>query len=574
MKKTRNYTCLLYLCLLDISSVLMFDDIKFFFENASFMPHGHCYLWRPDILWLNVISDFLITVSYYVIPFYLIFLVKKRKDLEFNWIVVMFAVFILSCGTTHLMDIITVWNPQYAIQGVIKFCTALVSMLTAFMLAPLIPKAIRLPSRSELDYSHQQLKTLNEKLVEANASLEEKVRLKTQDLSSLASIVEHSNDVIIQKNINDKIIFWNNASEKFYGYKAEEVMGKSIYDFIPLEKHQEFKEMMDRIYAGEKTESLETMRYNKEGQIVNVSIGISLIRDSFGKVIGSAHIIRDITAKKMVMTELKKSEDRFRRVIEAAPNGLVMVNSKGLIVLCNLQVEILFGIKREDLVGFPIEILIPERFRKNHSGFMKGFLGQPEARQMGVGRDLYGLRSDGAEFSIEIGLNPITIGDEIYILASIVDITKRKALEEQLRHYSKVMEQKNHEMEQFVYTVSHDLKSPLVTSTGFLGLLKEDLLSKKYEDLMDSINRLEKANHRMSQLIDDLLQISRIGRIKLDFDKIDLTTLINNICENLSAQLLEKKVEVEIEENMTLPFADKNRIYQVFENLIINALKY
>ncbi|MCK6599632.1 MAG: hypothetical protein L6Q37_14805, partial [Bdellovibrionaceae bacterium] len=139
-------------------------------------------------MWLNVISDFLITVSYYVIPFYLIFLVKKRKDLEFNWIVVMFAVFILSCGTTHLMDIITVWNPQYAIQGVIKFCTALVSMLTAFMLAPLIPKAIRLPSRSELDYSHQQLKTLNEKLVEANASLEEKVRLKTQDLSSLASI--------------------------------------------------------------------------------------------------------------------------------------------------------------------------------------------------------------------------------------------------------------------------------------------------------------------------------------------------------------------------------------------------
>lgn len=552
----------------------MIDTIIKFFQSETYMPHGHCFLWKPEILWLNVISDFLIAFSYYVIPFYLLYLVKKRKDLEFNWVVVMFACFIFACGTTHIMDIVTVWKPYYAVQGIIKSVTAAFSMMTAIILVPLIPLAVRLPSKSELEESHLELKRLNAKLMEANSNLEEKVRLKTKDLASLAAIVEHSNDAIILKDINGSISFWNAAAERLYGYTSEEALGKSIIDMVPEDKQQEYNELMSQLYRGQNIESIETTRRTKNGQILHVSVGMSLIKDSGGHIIGSSHIVRDITSKSIAEEELKKGEDRFRRVIEAAPNGLVMVNDKGVIVLCNAQVEILFLKTKQELVGEKIEILIPERFRTNHTSFVAGFMKQPEARQMGAGRDLYGLRSDGCEFSIEIGLNPIIIGNETFVLASIVDITKRKALEDQLRHYSKITEQKNHEMEQFVYTVSHDLKSPLVTSTGFLGLLKEDLIEKNFDNMMDSVSRLEKANHRMSQLIDDLLQISRIGILKLEFEKIDLTALVKSICENLSVQLKEKNIEVEIQENMILPRADRKRVYQVFENLLINALKY
>lgn len=538
------------------------------------MPHGHCYLWMPEILWLNVVSDFIISISYYIIPFYLLYLVKKRKDLKFNWVVAMFALFILACGTTHLFDIITVWKPLYGLQGLIKLITAVLSISTAFVLIPLIPKAIKLPSRSDLDESRVQLQNLNEQLKRSNLILEEKVKEKTKDLVLLAATVEHSNDAVIIKDVQGNISFWNKAAELLYGYKTEEVIDRPMLQLIPKDKREEFMSIMRQLYAGEKIETFDTSRLTKDQQILHVSLSISLIKNSEGQIIGSAHVVRDITSRLLAEENLKKSEDRLRKVIEAAPNGLVMVNYKGIIVLCNAQVEVIFGFKKEELIGHPIDTLIPERFRRNHTSFVGGFMGKPEARQMGAGRDLFGLRKDGSEFSIEIGLSPIHIGNEIYVLSSIVDITKRKAMEDQLRHYSNVMEQKNLEMEQFVYTVSHDLKSPLVTSSGFLGLLREDLEAKRYENLADSFSRLERANQRMSQLIDDLLQISRIGRIKLEFEKVNVTELIETICENLSVQIQEKNMSVEVQPGIVVPFADKNRVYQVFENLIINALKY
>lgn len=539
-----------------------------------FMPHGHCYLWDPEILWLNVLSDFAVACAYFIIPFYLIYLVKKRKDLSFNWLVVMFALFIFACGTSHLFDIVTVWKPYYALQGIIKLITAVLSILTAYLLIPLIPKAIRLPTHDELKHSQEQLKVLNEQLLKANQTLNEHMERKTEDVILLASTVEHSNDAIIVKDTKGMISFWNKAAEILYGYSSEEVLNKPMLNLIPEEKRNEFASVMQRLYAGEKIDTLETSRVTKDGKTLMVSLSVFLIKDYAGKIMGSAHIVRDITTKIRAEESLKRSEDILRRVIEAAPNGLIMVNHQGKIELCNAQVEVLFGYNRDELIGQTVDKLIPNRFRSNHSGYVSGFLNKPETRQMGFGRDLFGKRKDGSEFSIEIGLSPITIGDSVHVLSSIVDITKRKMMEDQLRHYSKVMEQKNIEMEQFVYTVSHDLKSPLVTSSGFLGLIREDLEAKRYDSLWDSFERMQKANLRMSQLIDDLLQISRLGRIKLDFEKINLTDLLGTIIENLDTQIKEKSMSINVQSDMILPYADKRKVYQVFENLIINALKY
>lgn len=267
-------------------------------------------------------------------------------------------------------------------------------------------------------------------------------------------------------------------------------------------------------------------------------------------------------------------EERFRRVIESAPNGLLMIDKEGIISLCNAQIETIFGYKKAELVGRSIEILIPERFRGVYPEYRRQFFNSPQARQLVAGRDLYGLRKDGTQVPIEIGLNPLEINDGNFVLASIVDITVRKALEDDLRASAKALRLKNSEMEQFVSTVSHDLKSPLVTSTGFLGLLKEDIKDQRYDAVMDSIERLERANTRMTQLIDDLLQLSRVGIIELRPEKVDVAFLLKSICENLSVQLQQKAMVVEISEALPVITADKRRVYQVFENLIINALKY
>ncbi len=125
--------------------------------SPDFMPHGHCYFWRPDILWLHLISDLFITLAYYSIPVTLVYFVHKRRDVPFNWIFLMFGAFIFLCGTTHIMDVLTTFIPVYRVEGLIKLLTALVSVTTAVLLIPLVPKALALRSPKELEALNQHL---------------------------------------------------------------------------------------------------------------------------------------------------------------------------------------------------------------------------------------------------------------------------------------------------------------------------------------------------------------------------------------------------------------------------------
>ncbi|MEH2324658.1 MAG: PP2C family protein-serine/threonine phosphatase [Nostoc sp.] len=133
-----------------------------------FIPHGHCYLWKPDLVSLHIISDALIALSYYSIPVTLFYFVSKRKDLPFNWIFLLFSGFIVACGTTHIMEIWTLWFPTYWVSGLIKALTAIISVFTAVQLIPLVPQALALPSPAELERANQEIKLLNEKLTAEN----------------------------------------------------------------------------------------------------------------------------------------------------------------------------------------------------------------------------------------------------------------------------------------------------------------------------------------------------------------------------------------------------------------------
>ena len=133
------------------------DHIDHFLSTEGFMPHGLCYLWQPGVLGLHVVSDSLITLAYFSIPFTLLYFVRKRTDLQFNWMFVCFAVFIMACGTTHLMEIWTVWHPAYWLSGSIKALTALASVPTAILLIKLVPDALRLPSPSALQSANMEL---------------------------------------------------------------------------------------------------------------------------------------------------------------------------------------------------------------------------------------------------------------------------------------------------------------------------------------------------------------------------------------------------------------------------------
>src|SRR5690349_7440776 len=161
------------------------DHSEHGFSIQGFMPHGMCYLWKPDLLALHVISDSLITLAYFSIPFTLLYFVRRRRDLDFNWMFVCFAIFIVACGTTHLMEIVTVWRPEYWVSGTIKAITALASVPTAILLIRLIPQALAIPTPSSLHREIAERQRAQQELRLANEALEARVADRTAELERM-----------------------------------------------------------------------------------------------------------------------------------------------------------------------------------------------------------------------------------------------------------------------------------------------------------------------------------------------------------------------------------------------------
>ena len=233
------------------------------------MPHGYCYLWDPRMVWLHVISDGLITLSYYCIPVVLIYFVRKNRDIPFNRIFWMFGTFILACGTTHLMEIWNIWHGSYLLAGVLKAITAVVSVITAAMLIPLVPKVISVPGRMHLQ--------------EANRKLEEEIaerKWAEEVRSRLSALVESSDDAIISKTLEGTITSWNRGAWRVFGYSSAEALGKSMRMLLPPERVNEESDILARIMRGKSFEHFETVRVRKDGRKIDVSVTISPIRDS------------------------------------------------------------------------------------------------------------------------------------------------------------------------------------------------------------------------------------------------------------------------------------------------------
>ncbi|BAY64161.1 PAS/PAC sensor hybrid histidine kinase [Calothrix brevissima NIES-22] len=194
------------------------------FSSETFIPHGHCYLWKTDLVWLHILSDAVIAIAYYSIPATLFYFVNKRQDLPFHWVFLLFSGFIVACGTTHLMEIWTLWHPTYWLSGLIKALTATISLFTALQLVPLVPQALALPSPAQLEQANQQLQTqINERLkIEAELRkyqnhLEELVNIRTNE------IVQTNQKLQQEVTERQRILEALRQSEERYRYLAEAI---------------------------------------------------------------------------------------------------------------------------------------------------------------------------------------------------------------------------------------------------------------------------------------------------------------------------------------------------------------
>ena len=438
--------------------------------GTEFMPHGHCFFWRPDILWLNVGSDALIALAYYSIPLALVTFVRRRADIRFGWLVWMFGAFIFLCGTTHVVAIVTVWNGAYGLEGAVKLLTAGVSVATAIALWPVIPQAIQLPSPSQLEA--------------ANYHLRHEIRERERVEAELRSV---------QSRLEDRV--------------------------------------------RERTAALEDSNRALEREV----------------------------------EERERAEESFRRAVESAPAGMLIVNAKGTIVLVNEAAEKIFGYPRDELLGAPIEMLVPRRFRELHPAYRSVFLADPRTRAMGAGRELFGLRKGGSEVPIEIGLNPIHTDEGVLVLSSVVDITERTRSESMLRNKTRQLERSNRELDEFAHVVSHDLKAPLRGIASLSAWIAEDCAELLPEASREHLRLLAQRTLRMGELIDGILHYSRIGRADSSPEWIHTDELVRDVIDVLDPPA---SIRVRVEPPLPRVLYDRTQLAQVFQNLIGNALRH
>jgi len=407
-----------------------------------YLPHGHCYLWEPGLVWLHVISDALIAAAYYSIPFTLYYVVRRRPDFKLRGLVLMFAAFILACGTTHVLSIWNVWNAAYWPEGIVKAATAALSVATAIAAVKLAPAVLKILSPAESEQMYRSLTAMQEKL----RHLAESERLST--------------------------------------------------------------------------------------------------------------------------------EAKLKSYFEAASQAILAVDREGRIVLVNRKTEEMFGYSRAELLGQPLEILVPERMRGMHQGHRHDFFAEPRVRAMGApGMNLMARRKDGTEFPVEIGLSYVEGDDGIQALGLISDVSEIRRVSQELQRTNDELRRSNDDLEQFAYVASHDLQEPLRMIASYLSLLE-----RRYSDVFDGEGRefihfAVDGAARMKGLIQDLLSFSRAGRNAVLKREVEGEKILQHALKNLKSAIEESHAEITFDPLPPIR-ADPTLLTHVFQNLIGNAIKF
>ena len=376
------------------------------------------------------------------------------------------------------------------------------------------------------------------------------------------AIVEATPNAIILVNKEGKIAYVNHQTEKLFGYSRTELVSQMVEILIPERYHHFHPQFRTHFFSSPETRAMgsgrELFALRKDKTEIPVEIGLNPLVTLDGTMVLVSII--DIS-------ERKKADERFRLVVESAPNAMILANRDGIITLINNQTEKLFGYRKNELIGNKLEMLIPKKFKEHHPHQRESFFKTPSVRSMGAGRDLYAIRKDGTEFPVEIGLNPIETDEGTVVLASVIDITERKKHEAIAK-----LELKNKELEQFNYIASHDLQEPLRTVSNYIKLLEEDYAESLGEEVRNHLQTIGKATKRMSVLVHSLLDFSRIGQNQ-HLILTDCNTIIENVIADLNNLIQTTETTVQKGKLPTLNVYETG-MRQLFQNLINNAIKF
>ena len=454
------------------------EPIRHFTFSSGFLPHGYCYLWTPGLVELHVISDALIALSYFTIPVTLVYFIRKRRDIPFGWIFLCFGAFIVACGTTHLMEIWTIWFPAYWLSGAVKAFTACMSVATAILLIRVTPQVLALPGTRWLVDLNHKLKAE----IDHRARAESELRLFTEGLE--VRVVKRTAELV--------------ASNE----------------------------------------------------------------------------------------SLTESEERYRTLVEHAPEAIVVLDMQELrFVDVNKNAEQLFKMTREELLRVGLTDVSPSFQPDGRSSAEVAAAELARALDNGTPRFEWIHRdSTGKGIPCEISLVRLPSSSRVLVRGSITNISDRKNAELEIRKLNTDLERRvaertsqletaNQDLESFTYSVSHDLRAPLRHIDGFSRILMQGYGAQLPPDALHHLERVREATSHMGHLVDDLLNLARVGRGTLSLRLTDLNELVSEVIASLEEEAIGRTVDWRIE-RLSPVECDPGLMKQAFFNLLSNALKF
>jgi PAS domain S-box-containing protein len=375
------------------------------------------------------------------------------------------------------------------------------------------------------------------------------------------------NYAIFMMDTRGQILSWNAGAERIKGYSADQIIGRNFSCFFPPAEIERGRpeEILSMTAASGRHEE-QGMRVRKDGSRFLANVVFTALRDAAGNLRGFSEFSHDLS-------ESKESEARYRGLLEAAPDAMVVVNQAGEIVLLNLQAETQFGYRRDELLGQKVKNIIPEGFAERLIADGTRSAAEALAQQIGTGIELSGRRKDGSEFPIEIMLSPLESAEGTLVTAAIRDITERKESDEHLAKTVEELKRSNDDLQQFAYVSSHDLQEPLRMVSSYT-----QLLAKRYKGRLDSdadefITFAVDGCNRMQGLIQDLLAYSRAGTNERKLREVPSENALQKALINLRAAIKQSGAVV-THDALPAVTTDETQLTQVFQNLVGNAIKY
>lgn len=566
------------------------DFLARLLDTSDFPPRWMCGSWSDGHGWLHILSDIGVFSAYFAIPLVLAYFLARRRDLPFRRIFVLFAAFILLCGTTHLMEAIIFWWPAYRLAGMLKLITAVVSWVTVLALFRVVPGVLTMRTPEELEREITARRQAEEALLRSNAELELRVQERTTDLTKVVAALRDERELlrttlasigdgVIVTDHDEKVTFLNGVAESLTGWTTAEANSAPLAEvFKIVNEHSRLpvqspaqRALAEGVVVGLANH---TVLIAKDGSECPIEDSAAPIRSKPGQVVGCVLVFRDVTDRRREELERARSEQRLRFVMDSMPQKIFTARPNGDLDYLNPFWTEFTGLPFEEICDWGWKQFIhPEDLEENVRVWKRSVdTGEPFQFEHRF------RRADG-EYRWHISRARAmkdADGKVQMWVGSNTEIHEQKQISNELKQLTAELSQADGHKNEFLAMLAHELRNPLAPIRNALQIVQ--LSRGNGEAVLTASEMMERQIAQMVRLVDDLLDVSRItrGKIDLRLERTDLASIIAQAVETCRPAIdsARHELKVDLPDEPVYLNADPIRLAQAFGNLLNNATKY